>query len=140
MSAENDTYAILEFQGYVAGVPSYDRSSGTLTFVAEPLTSKTPLPFFAKGELGKAFKTLLHKGCLIQVQATPTQRVEEWKGEKAVVIAWEAKSMKLLGRVKVNLGKFADPKILDGLMPMEPEVEDVGYVSEGFLRFMEKKQ
>lgn len=135
MNAANDTYAVLEFQGYVAGVPTYDRETGTLSFVAEPLSSRVPLPFYAKGELAKAFKTLLHKGCLVQVQATPTQRIEEWGEEQAIVIRWEAKEMKLLGKTKVNLGKFADPKILDGLMPSESEVEDVGMVSQWWDKF-----
>lgn len=141
MSREEDTYAILEFQGYVCEVPSFDRDKTTLEFIAAPASTKTPMRFITKGEKAKAFKTMLHKGCLIQLQAIPSNRIEEWNGEKVVVLEWEAKQISLLGRRKVNLGKFNDIRVLDGLMPLDSEVEDVGYIDpESWLRFEKKRQ
>lgn len=135
-----DTYAILEFQGYVASVPSFDRDSSTLRFVARP-NGKAALQFIAKGEMAKAFKTIIHIGALVQIQAVPTQRAIANDGGKALITEWVVKSMKHLGRRrKIDLAKFADVAILDGLMPLEAEAEDVGYIEPlTFGRFMERR-
>lgn len=135
-----DTYATLEFQGYVVGVPSYDRDAKALTFRAKT-TSFPTMQFKASGELAKAFKTLLHAGVLVQLSAIPkASLVDIGNGKKASIIEWEAKRLSMLGRKKVDLGNYADRKILDGLMPLEDEVTDVGYVEPiTFGRAMEKQ-
>lgn len=136
-----DTYAALEFQGYVTDIPLYDRDSRTLVFKAKTLRSP-PLSFKAKGELAKAYKTLLHCGCFIQVTASPTKRLVRLTEEKkGIIIEWEAKRIEVLGKKKIKLSSFADVRILDGLMPAEDEITDVGYVEPiTFGRFMERRE
>ncbi len=136
-----DTYAALEFQGYVVGVPTYDKNSMILKFRAKDLSHPT-LQFKAIGQLAKAFKTLLHQGCMIQLTAVPTSHLIEFgEGKKATVIEWEAKAISVLGRKKVKLSGYADRKILDGLMPMEDEITDVGYVEPiTFGRFLDRRR
>ena len=135
-----DTYSVIEFQGYVSDSPSYDREEMRLDFKAQA-TNRPNLKFFAKGELAKAFKSILHQGCLIQASAVPIAHLEEWRGEKASVVEWECKRLILLGTKKVNLGNYADTRILDGLMPIEGEVMDVGYVEPiTFGRFLQKRE
>lgn len=126
-----DTYEVLEFQGYVADVPTYDKESGKLEFVARAANRPT-LAFFAQSELGKAFRVLIHKGSMVQIQAFPFPHIEEVGGKKCRVLSWEAKRIQLLGHQKINLGKFSDVRILDGLMPGEDELQDVGYVDPIF--------
>lgn len=135
-----DTYSVIEFQGYVSDSPSYDREEMRLDFKAQS-ANRPNLKFFAKGELAKAFKSLLHQGCLIQASAVPTAHLEEWQGEKVSVVEWECKRLILLGTKKVNLGKYADKRILDGLMPIDDEVVDIGYVEPiTFGRFLQKRE
>ena len=121
-----DTYALLEFQGIVADVPTYDSESGKLEFVARALNRPT-LKFFAQGETALAFKNLLHKGAWVQLTAAPFPRLEKLCSMKVRVIEWEAKRIEILGVRKTNLGKFSDARILDGLMPGD-EVRDVGFI------------
>jgi hypothetical protein len=121
-----DTYALLEFQGIVADVPTYDSESGKLEFVARALNRPT-LKFFAQGETALAFKNLLHKGAWVQLTATPFPKMETLGVTRVRVIEWEAKRMEVLGVRKTNLGKFSDVRILDGLMPGD-EVRDVGFI------------
>ena len=136
-----DTYAILEFQGYVANVPSFDKETATLRFAARP-NGKPIIQFIAKGEAAKAFKSILHIGALVQILAIPVQRAVDHNGSKALITEWVAKSIKHLGRRrKIDLAKFADVAILDGLMPSETEIEDVGYIEPlTFERFMERRK
>lgn len=124
-----DTYCALEFQGHVVDSPKYDKKTETLEFKAKT-QRHPPLLFIAKGTLAKAFKSILHYGCFIQVSASPIGHVEKVDGEKAIVITWQAKRMTVLGRRKAtNLGNFTDRRILDGLTPIEgEEITDVGYV------------
>lgn len=124
-----DTYAVLEFQGIVSDVPSYDTKTGRLDFVARPL-DRPSLKFFAQGELAKGFKSMLHKGIMLQIQAIPFPHMEEVGGELCRVIDWEAKAMRKIGYRRINLGKFSDARILDGLLPMSNDLIDVGFVSE----------
>ena len=121
-----DTYALLEFQGIVADVPTYDRESGKLEFVARALNRPT-LKFFAQGEMALAFKNLLHKGARVQLTATPFPKIETLGITMVRVIEWEAKRMEVLGVRKTNLGKFSDVRILDGLMPGD-EIQDIGFI------------
>lgn len=133
-----DTYCVLEFQGIVADIPTYDRKARKLEFVARALNRPT-LKFVAKGNLAQAFKSLLHKGCFIQAQAVPKPHIEEVGGERCRVLEWECKKMSVLGTRKVNLGAFSDIRILDGLMPTEEDYEDVGFVEPySFGRFQKK--
>lgn len=136
-----DTYATLEFQGYVVGVPTYDRENKILSFRAKTLSFPT-MQFKASGESAKAFKSLLHAGVLVQLSATPkAQLISLGDGKKASIIEWEAKRLSMLGRKKIELGNYADRKILDGLMPLDDEITDVGYVEPiTFERAMEKKR
>ena len=122
-----DTYEILEFQGFVADVPTYDKDTGKLEFVARALNRPT-LKFTAQGETALGFKSILHKGCMVQLQAVPFPHLETVGREKCRVIDWEVRKMAVLGVRKTNLGKFSDVRILDGLMPTESDLEDVGYV------------
>lgn len=134
---KTDTYAVLEFQGIVSDVPIYEPKTGRLDFIARPF-NKPSLKFFAQGEVGKAFKSLIHKGSLIQLQAIPFPHMEEVGGEACRVIDWEAKRISVLGFKKTNLGKFSDARILDGLMPSTGDIADVGYVSEFYAERDEK--
>ncbi len=131
-----DAYAVLEFVGFVCDVPQYDAKRKYLWFVAEPL-APVSMRFLAKGDLASAFKSMLHKGCVVQLQAVPSQRLTVWKGEKSKITVWVVKSMRMLGRRKVKLQGYEDLRILDGLMPVDTDVEDVGYVDyDSFSRFI----
>lgn len=134
-----DTYAVLEFQGYVMDSPTYDRETKVLEFKAKAI-NRPPLKFVARGNVAKAFKSLLHHGCFIQVTALPKSHMVKMEdGSSAVSIEWEARTLTVLGSRKVNLGTLSDIRILDGLMPMEDEIEDVGYVEPySFAKFQKR--
>lgn len=134
-----DAYAILEFVGWVAEVPTYEKTLRRLRFVAEPL-APVSMPFVAYGALAQAFKAILHRGCLVQLQAVPTQIVAMTENGKVKVTEWDVRSMRLLGRRKTLLPKYKDLQILDGIMPTETEVEDIGHIDpERWRRFAERK-
>ncbi len=133
-----DTYEILEFQGIVADTPTYERKIQKLSFVARALNRPT-LKFVAHGDIAKAFRVLLHKDSVIQLQAVPKHRLEVIGDGRYRIIEWEVKRMCIVGRQRINLGKYADSRILDGLMPEEGDYEDIGYVNEWWLKNFLKK-
>lgn len=131
-----DNYAVLEVQGYVSGVSIYDRESKKLEFVVCPM-SGVLLPMYAKGELAKAFKTMLCNGTLIQAKAIPHQRAITLGESELINTVWEAKRLHRLSHKKEKITEFADLDVLDGLMPEDDEYTDVGYVDpESWRRFI----
>ena len=135
-----DTYAVLEFQGYVRNVPTYDRENKILRFVGIASTGASCIQFYAKGELAKAYKSILHQNCIVQIQATPSSRFYELDGKRYFGIQWHALRITLLGKYKVRLGRFDDKDILDSLSPIESDFEDVGHVDyESWTRFQTKR-
>lgn len=130
-----DMYMVLEVQGLVYGVPTYDRKARELRFKVSSSGGAT-LPLIATGETAKAFKSLLNSGVLIQASAVPVQEVIDFNGGKAVVNQWHAKRIQVLSYKKVRLKDFSDLRILDGLMPEDDDYEDVGFVEpESWGRF-----
>lgn len=134
-----DTYAVLEFQGYVIDFPDYDRDKKLLTFKAKP-TNLPPMQFLCKGQLAQAFKSILRQGVLINASAVPIGKMEDLGGSKVITVSWEAKKITALSRTRVRFDKFAKATILDGLMPTEgDEIDDIGYVEpHSFGRFLNR--
>lgn len=137
----NDRYAILEAQGYVYGVPTYESKSKTLTFVLTPKDGVL-LPMIAKGELAKAFKSLLSAGVLIQAKAVPRQEIKTFlDGIRKISTVWEAKKLIVLSFKRTSLKQYENLDVLDGLMPEDDDYDDVGYVEpESWGRFSAKRQ
>lgn len=138
---KTDSYAILEVQGHIYGVPTYDRKTKILWFTVTPKNGVL-LPIFARGEIAKAFKTLLHAGVFVQGKAIPFQEIITFNnGMKKINTAWEAKKLLVLSTKKIKLGQYEDLGILDGLMPEDDEVGDVGYIEpESWERFIAKRE
>lgn len=129
MSADGqDTYALLEFQGYVTEPPRYEKKRRLLRFEARA-EDRPPIVFKAKGDLAQAMRSLLFRGALIRATAYPAAKVVEVGGSKAVCVEWEAVSVKVLGlRKRLDLAKkYAGMETLDNLMPGEADEYDVGF-------------
>ena len=122
------TYSALEFQGFVVDCPTYDKDRRILEFKAKTDT-EPPLQFLAKGELAQAFKNMLHHGCYVQIAARPKGQFETVGGKRFIAIRWHVRKMAIMTRRRgKNVGNFTDIRILDGLMPMDDEIIDVGYI------------
>ena len=122
-----DAYAVLEFQGVIADIPTYDREKRELRFVAKA-SGKPLLPFVTRDEIAAAYKALLSKGVTVQLRAMPESHMVEIAGKRYWVIQWRALRIVILGDRRIDLGRFGDIRILDGLIPGEYAVPDVGYI------------
>ena len=136
MPVGQDRYAVLELQGTVCGVPTYDRKAKKLCFKVSPSQGVT-LPMVATGETAKAFKSLLNSGVLIQAKALPRQEIVALgDGSQAIATVWHARKIQVLSFKKTRLKEFSDLRILDGLMPEDDDYQDVGFVEpESWGRF-----
>lgn len=114
--AEFDTYEVLEFQGVVLETPKFDPATKELSFLARAY-NRPILLLKANGVLGKAFRSVLQPGLLIQAQAVPEIQQIELEGEVAYVIEWRCESMRALGQRTIPEGAYRDVRILDGLRP-----------------------
>lgn len=123
-----DTYATLEFQGFVATTPKYDKRSGRLAFKAHAYGSPI-MEFVAFGAIAKAFKGLLYTGVLIQMQAKAKRYERAMNSSKVSVVIWEATRLAIIGHKRFKLGNYEDVEILDNLMPNDI-CDDVGYVKD----------
>lgn len=137
--SNDDTYAVLEFQGYVVNTPIYDRDIKSLWFRAQSKPG-SPLQFRANGETAKAYKNLLRRGRFVRVTATPSFR----NYEDCVIVEWEAKRICMLGTAKATkraTGNLSDKRVIDGLMPQDDEIPEVGYVDPELVkRFISKEE
>ena len=96
----------------------------------------------AKGELAKAFKSLLSAGVLIQAKAVPRQEIKTFlDGIRKISTVWEAKKLIVLSFKRTSLKQYENLDVLDGLMPEDDDYDDVGYVEpESWGRFSAKRQ
>ena len=137
----SERYAVLEIQGFVYGIPSYDRKANKLTFTVTP-TDGVRIPMFARGENARAFRSLLNSGVLIQAKAIPIQEIKAYPdGVERLRTEWFVKMLSVLSFKKAKLGPYSDLDVLDGLMPEDGDYEDVGYVEpESWGRFSARRE
>ncbi len=131
-----DCYAVLEFQGLVDAVPRYDQHTGWLWFNAQA-PGRCSIPFAMHGAMAKAMKNCLSVGTAIQMQCVPRQFICEIEGRKFARLVWVGAKCSVLGRrKKKNLADYTSKSILDGLMPLDDEFDDVGFINPNFENYI----